>query len=157
MFGVASRSELIAAAGPETLVIASTSAVREAYDKEAPEQNHVKQFTPQLSIPIPRISHLAFSSDEAFLTICADEGGGLQTYDVNAIKQGNTNPISQLATNGIAVRALVPNPAPDNGHVVAVVLTDGKLMLADLKTKDFINGKNGPILKEGVSLSLIHI
>ena len=151
MFGVASRSELIAAAGPETLVIASTSAVREAYDKEAPEQNHVKQFTPQLSIPIPRISHLAFSSDEAFLTICADEGGGLQTYDVNAIKQGNTNPVSQLATNGIAVRALVPNPAPDNGHVIAVVLTDGKLMLADLKTKEFINGKNGPILKDGVS------
>ena len=75
----------------------------------------------------------------------------MQTYDVNAIKQGNTNPVAQLATNGIAVRALVPNPAPDNGHVVAVVLTDGKLMLADLKTKDFINGKNGPILKEGVS------
>jgi nucleoporin NUP159 len=151
LFGVASKAELVAAAGPDTLVIASTTSVREAYESNAPIENNVKQFSPQLSIAIPRISHLAFSSDEAFLTICAAEGGGLQVYDVAALKQGNTNPALSIGTNGITVRALVPNPAPENGHIIAVVLDDGKLMLADLKTREFMAGKNGPILREEVS------
>jgi len=151
LFGVASRQELVAAAGPDTLVIARTITVREAYDKDVPAENNIKPFTPELTIPIPRISHLAFSSDESFLIICAEEGGGLQVYDVNGLKQGNTNPAFQLATNGVSIRALVPNPAPENGHIIALVLTDGKLMLADLKSRNFQAGKNGMVLREGVS------
>lgn len=151
LFGVASRQELVAAAGPDTLVIARTTTVRDAYEKDVPAENNVKPFTPELTIPIPRISHLAFSSDESFLIICADDGGGLQVYDVDGLKQGNTNPAFQLATNGVSVRALVPNPASENGHIIALVLTDGKLMLADLKSRNFQAGKNGMVLREGVS------
>lgn len=146
---IAPRSELIAAAGPSTLVIGTTPAIRDAFSKDVPAENNIKPFTPQLTLSIPRVSQVAFASDESTLTICADEGGGLAVYDVQALKQGNTQPSFQLATNGIQVRVLLPNPAVENAHIHALVLKDGKLMLANLKERNFIN--NGNVLKEGVS------
>lgn len=148
---IASRNELVAAAGPQTLIIATTPALREAFVAEAPVGQNVKSFTPQLSIDVPRLSQVAFSSDETYLIICADEGGGLAVYEVAKLKQGNTQQSFQLATNGAGVRALVPNPAPENDHVIAVVLSNGQLLLANLKERQFAPGANGMVLREGVS------
>lgn len=119
--------------------------------KEGPAENNVKSFTPQLSIEVPRLSQVAFSSDENYLIICADEGGGLAVYDVSDLKQGNNRQAFQLATNGAGVRALVPNPAQENGHVLAVVLDNGQLLLANLKERQFATGANGMVLRGGVS------
>lgn len=148
---IASCQGLLAAAGPETLVIGSTTAVRDSFTQDGPVENHIKNFVPQLTISIPRVSQVAFSSDESTLTICADEGGGLAVYDVQGLKQGNTQPAFQISTNGISVRSLVPNPAEENAHIVALVLAKGQLMLANLQNRQLVHGLNGPVLREGVS------
>lgn len=132
-------------------MVGSTSAVREAFTKDTPDDNNVKAFSPQLSIQIPRLSQVAFSSDESVLILCADEGGGMAIYDVQALKSGNTQSAFQISTNGISIRSLVPNPAEDNAHVVALVLANGQLMLANLKERQLASGTNGPVFREGVS------
>ena len=125
------------------MVIASTASVRQAFSNE--EDGKVKTFTPQLAIDAPRISQVAFSSDENFLVITAQNGGGLAIYEVGAIMQGNTQPAAQIATNGIAVRALVPNPATDFAYFFAVVTSNGQFMLANLNERQLVS------IKEGVS------
>lgn len=149
LFSIASNKGLVAAAGPGSLVVATTDSTRQAYTGDAPTENNVKPFTPQATISIPRVSQVAFSSDESCLVIAAEQGGGLAVYDVQAILQGNKGPAFQMATNGIAVRALVPNPATDAAHFFAVVLSNGQLMVANLKERQFVN--NGAPFREGVS------
>lgn len=143
---IASRKGLLAAAGPDSLVIASTDAVRKAFHADVPANNNVKPFTPQATISIPRLSQLAFSTDETYLAIAAEEGGGLAVYSVDALLQGNQESAFQMNTNGISVRALIANPAPELAHLFAVILTDGKLMVANLQEKQLSN-----VFREGVS------
>jgi len=151
LLSVASGKGLVAAAGPDTLIIATTEAVRKAFVSEESVPDNIKAFTPQATLPVPRVSQVAFSSDESSLVICADSGGGLAVYDVQAILQGSKDTAFQLATNGVGVRALVPNPAKDSAHIFAIVLTNGQLLVADLKQRQLVNGPNGPLLREGVS------
>lgn len=125
--------------------------MREGFVKEAEVKSNVKSFTPQLNIQVPRLSQVAFTSDETYLIICAEDGGGLSVYDVQQLKNGKTDPGFQLSTHGTTIRALVPNPAPETGHVAAIVLSNGQLLLANLKDRQFVNGSNGPVLREGVS------
>lgn len=152
LLSVASQKGLIAAAGPDALVIASTESVRKTYSDTSPAENGLKNFTPQLSLPIPRVSQVAFSSDESFLVITAEEGGGLAVYDVNGFNDGKTEAAFQMPTNGIAVRQLVPNPAKDFAHYFAVVLADGKFLLADFQNRKLVDGPNGnQVCRENVS------
>lgn len=152
LFSIASNKGLIAAAGPDSLVIATTESVRQAYkSSDVQAENNIKPFTPQTTIPIPRVSQVAFSADESCLVIAAEQGGGLAVYDVQAILQGNKEPAFQMATNGIAVRALVPNPATDAAHFFAVVLANGQLSLANLKERQLVSGSNGTVFRESVS------
>lgn len=149
LLSIASNKALLAAATSESLILASTEKVRNAYRAEKPEDN-LAPFTPDISLSVPQVSHVAFSSDESSLVITAQEGGGLAVYDVQALLQGKQESSFQLATNGISIRALAPNPAPENAHLFAVVLTDGKLMIADLKQGQLISTANGPVFREGV-------
>lgn len=151
LFSVASNKGLVAAAGPSSLVIASTDSVREAYLSETPAENNVKPFTPQATLSIPTVSHVAFSSDESSLVIAAQEGGGLAVYEVQALLQGKQESAFQLPTNSTSIKALAPNPAPESAHLFAIVLTDGKLMVADLKQGQIINTANGPVFRDGVT------
>ena len=98
-----------------------------------------------------RVSQVAFSSDEEYLVLSAEQGGGLAVYEVKSLTQGNTQSAFQLATNGAALRSLVPNPALETTELFAVVTTDGQLMVANLKTRHFLAGSQGQVLKEGVS------
>lgn len=134
-------------------MIANTDKVREAFKADGPKtSNNVKSFEPQLTLSTPRISHVAFSSDSKYLTICADEGGGLAVYDVDAlVGNGAKEPAFQINTEGIQVRAFMPNPSAELGHVVALVLADGKLMFADLNARQIMKGSNGAVVHEGVS------
>ena len=146
---VASGRGLLAAAGPEHLVIASTTSVRRAFGSDEHGKN--KSFTPQLIINVPRVSQVAFSADENFLVISAESGGGLAIYDANAIMQGNQQPAAQIGTNGIAVRHLVPNPATDFAYFFSIITSSGQLLLANLNEKQLVQGPQGPTLKDGVS------
>ncbi|KAF2835769.1 hypothetical protein M501DRAFT_1019380 [Patellaria atrata CBS 101060] len=150
LLSIASRRGLIAAAGPEGLIIASTEAVRQAFKADVTVENNIKPFTPQLVLPNVRISHVVFSSDESSLVIAAEEGGGLAVYDINALMQGGKESAFQMSTNG-NVRSLVRNPIPGKSHIFAVLSGTGNLMLADLQSRSLVSGNNGPVLAQGVS------
>ena len=118
----------------------------------APADDNIKPFTPQLTIPLGmRISQVAFSADENFLVLSAESGGGLAVYDVQALMLGNTQTAFEIATSGISLRALVPNPSREMAELFAAVSVNGELMIADLKTRQFRAGNQGPVIKNGVS------
>jgi nucleoporin NUP159 len=152
LMSVASHKGLVAAAGPDAVIVATTESVRKAFDGPESGDGHVKPFQPQLKLPMPmRISQLAFSADESYLVLSAENGGGLAVYEVQALLQGNTQSAFELSTNGQALRALTPNPGSEKCELFAVVTTDGNLMMANLKERNFIQGPNGQVLKDGVS------
>ncbi|KAI9670240.1 MAG: hypothetical protein M1831_006454 [Alyxoria varia] len=152
LFSVASQAGIFAAAGPDALVIGKTDAARESMLTKAGSQDDgVKIFNPDITLQVPRLSQVYFSSDEKYLVICAETGGGLAVYDVQLLSQGNREPAFQISTEGIGIQSLIPNPLAASGHVFAIVLEDGKLMIADLQDRAFKNGPQGPVLKTEVS------
>ena len=98
-----------------------------------------------------RISQVAFSADENYLVLSAENGGGLAIYDVQSLMQGNTESSFQLSTEGTPLRALVPNPTPERAELFAVVTTNGQVLMANLKSRQFLSGSQGQVLKQGVS------
>lgn len=149
---VASNKGLVAAAGPDAVILATTESVRKAFDGPNTGDGNFKPFHPQLTLPMPmRLSQVAFSADESYLVLAAEVGGGLAVYDVQALLQGSTQSAFELSTNGQALRALVPNPTAERAELFAVVTADGNLMMANLKERAFVAGANGQVLKDGVS------
>ena len=133
-------------------MIASTDSVRAAFEAVSSNASDIKPFTPQLTLAIgTRVSQVAFSSDENYLVISAETGGGLAVYDVHSIMQGNTQSAFELSTDGVSLRALTPNPATEKAELFAVILTNGQLLIADMKSRQFSSGLTGQILKDGVS------
>ncbi|KAI1435057.1 hypothetical protein GGR50DRAFT_659147 [Xylaria sp. CBS 124048] len=152
LMSIASRRGLVAAAGPDAVVVASTESVRKALDAPADGDAEIQSFTPQLKLPLSiRICQLAFSSDEAYLALSAEQGGGLAVYEVNAFQQGTTQPAFEIPTNGESLRALVPNPSQEKAELCAVVTNGGKLLVASFRERDFISGGDSRVLKEQVS------
>ena len=151
LLSVASGRGLLAAAGPDALVIATTESVRQAASSGSKDKTK-QGFKPQATIPVPRVSHVVFSSDESCLVISAEEGGGLAVYDTNGLLNGNKESAFQVTTNGVAVRQILANPSKDNSHQFGLVLGNGQLLLADLKQRQLVNGAGGsPVFIENVS------
>jgi nucleoporin NUP159 len=149
---VASHKGLVAAAGPDAVIVATTESVRKAFEGPNDGDGNFKPFQPQLTLPMPmRLSQVAFSADESYLVLAAEVGGGLAVYDVQALLQGSTQSAFELSTNGQAVRSLVPNPTAEKGELFAVITADGNLMMANLKERTFATGSTGQVLKDGVS------
>lgn len=149
---IASRKGLVAAAGPDGLAIATTENVRKAFAGPKDGDSDFRSFNPELKLPLPtRICQLTFTAEEDYLVLSAENGGGLAAYDVQALLQGSTSPAFEIPTNGESLRALIPNPMPEKGELCAVVTDKGNLLIADMKKKDFVAGKNGQILKDQVS------
>ncbi|KAF4609416.1 hypothetical protein G7Y89_g15862 [Cudoniella acicularis] len=152
LMSVASKRGLVAAAGPDAVIVASTKSVRDAFEGKETGDNNLKPFQPQLKLPMPmRISQVAFSADESFLVLSAETGGGLAVYDVQALIGGSKQSAFELSTKGQSLRALIPNPTPEKGELFAVVTSDGQLMMANLKERNFVQGPSGEVLKTGVS------
>lgn len=153
LLSIASHKGLLAAAGPDVVIVARTENVRKAFEGPATGDGNLKPFTPELTMPMPmRVSQLAFTADESYLVLSAENGGGLAVYDVQALLQGNTKASFEMSTNGQALRALVPNPTPEKGELLALVTNDGNLMMANLKERVFNKSSDGqPVLKSGVS------
>ena len=148
---MASKRGLLAAAGPDSVIGASTKSIRDAFSIKK-DKSDIRSFTPQLTIPVGmRISQVAFSANENHLVISAEAGGGLAVYEVESLMQGNTQCAFQLSTNGASLRALVPNPAPEQSELFALVTADGKLLIADLNTRQLLTGPDGQIMKDAVS------
>ncbi|KAI1304701.1 hypothetical protein F5Y03DRAFT_356711 [Xylaria venustula] len=152
LMSIASRKGLVAAAGPDAVVVASTDAVRKAFEAPKNGDSEIRSFTPQLRVPLPvRICQLAFSVDETYLILSAEQGGGLAVYNVDAFQHGATQSAFEIPTNGESLRALAPNPSLEKAELCAVVTNEGKLLMADLKERNFAFKGNSQILKEQVS------
>ncbi|KAK6603125.1 nuclear pore complex subunit nup159 [Botrytis cinerea] len=139
LLSISSRRGLLAAAGPDAIVVARTASVEKAF--EGTGSGNFKSFQPELRIPMPmRVSQLAFSADDAYLILSAETGGGLAVYDVDALLNGSTQTAFEIPTNG-----------EEKGELLAVVTGDGNLMMANLKDRAFKPGPNGQVLRSGVS------
>ena len=147
LLAISSQKGLLAAAGPTSVIIASTESVREAY--HGSEGGNLKTFSPQLTLDLgTRVSHVAFSANDEFLILSAEVDGGLAIYEVQALLLGNKQSAFELATNNIAVRALVPNPTD---RLIAVINANGQLFIADLAARAISSSGQNQILKDNVS------
>ena len=152
LLSIASRKGLVAAAGPDSVILASTESVRKAFEKPEENGSEIRSFDPQLRIPVPiRICQLTFTADENYLILSAEQGGGLAVYEVQSLLQGATQASFEIPTNGESLRALLPNPSLEKADLCAVVTNEGKLLMANMKARDFAPGSNGQILREQVS------
>lgn len=152
LLSIASHKGLVAAAGPDAFIISTTESVRKGFEAEQPTDGDIRPFTPQATIPMPlRVSQLAFTADEKYLVLSAEEGGGLAVYDVDVLSNGTTQSAFEISTNGEALRSLIPNPAPEFAHFCAVITTNGNLYMANLNERQLVSGANGPTLRSQVS------
>lgn len=152
LLSIASRKGLVAAAGPDAVYLSSTESVRNAFSVDKTGDTEFRAFEPQVKIPMPmRISHLAFTPDEQYLILSAEQGGGLAVYETHALLQGSSQAVFEISTSGESVRALVPNPMPELAEFCAVVTTNGNLLMANLKDKSLVSGSNGPVIRSQVA------
>lgn len=152
LLAIASRKAIVAAAGPDAIYISPTDAVRKAFEGPKNGDSEVRPFEGHVKIPMPmRVSHLAFTPDEQYLIMSAEQGGGLAVYETQSILQGNAQSIFEIGTSGENVKTLVPNPMAELAEFCAVVTTNGNLLMANFKERSLAAGKNGPILRSGVT------
>lgn len=121
--------------------------MRKAFSQKAGEWDVADDFTPDLTIPTPGpLRHVVFSSDGDFLVTSTEKTGGLAVFGVADLKGGNTEPSAHIETDGVAVRALQPNPVPTMEQYMAVVLDTGKLWVVDVD-----GDKINTLVQEGVT------
>lgn len=153
LLSVASGKGLVAAAGQNALVVANTQTARRDYIvKSKASATKCKPINAIATIHVPRLSHVVFSSDESCLVVASEQGGGLAVYDTKALASGKQESAFQIPTQGVSVRHLIQNPnsAPDFAHMFGVVLTNGQLVLADLKNRQLVDGAKGKVFAEKV-------
>lgn len=142
----------MAAAGPDAVYLSSTESARKAFSGDKTGDTEFRAFEPQVKIPMPmRISHLAFTPDEQYLILSAEQGGGLAVYETQALLQGSSQAAFEISTSGESIRALIPNPMPELAEFCAVVTTNGNLLIANLKEKSLVSGPNGPVIRNQVA------
>ena len=152
LLSVASQKGVVAAAGPDSVVIAHIESIRQAFSAPGVGASTIKPFTPLLTLNVGmRVSHVAFSADENYLVISAENGGGLAVYNVSALLNRGTQPAFEMSTDGISLRAMIPNPTPEKADLFALVTASGELKLVSLTNRQFVNGPHGQTLKDGVS------
>ncbi|KAJ4404244.1 hypothetical protein N0V82_010527 [Gnomoniopsis sp. IMI 355080] len=152
LLAVASRRAIVAAAGPDTIYVSPTDAVRKAFEGPKDGDSEIRAFEGHVKIPMPmRISHLAFTPDEQHLIMSAEQGGGLAVYETQNILLGSAQSVFEIGTTGENVKTLVPNPMPELAEFCAVVTTHGNLLMANFKDRNLAVGNNGPVLRSGVT------
>ena len=152
LLSIASQKGIVAAAGPESVVIAGTESIRQAFSTPGSGGGNFKSVVPLLTLNIPmRVSQVVFSADESYLVISAESGGGLAVYGVPALMEGNTQPAFELSTHGSSLRTIIPNPAPDKSDFLAVVTMSGELKMANLNSRQFMSGARGENMNESVT------
>ena len=161
LLSVASKPGLLAAAGPNILVIASTDAVRSAFQNKTTADeienaddprlderdiDVVADFTPDVTISTPNLRHVAFSANGDFLVVAAEERPSLHVYDVAAVVGAGKKDASIDIDTDSTVRALLPNPVPETEQYFATVTDAGKLM-----TFDVASGNRMTLREHGVT------
>jgi nucleoporin NUP159 len=151
LLSVASSKGVLAAGGPDGVVVVKTDSARHATYAKAAEGDDIRMIEPEIKVPLPRPSHVVFSIDENVLVLSPQERGGLMAYHVDGLFKGQTQPALQIGTNNTGLRALIPNPSPESAELFAAVTTNGELLLADLKSGGLRESTNGVVLKTSVT------
>jgi len=139
LLSIASRRGLVAAAGPDAVVLANTQTVRKAFESPRDGTSEIRHVNPELRLPMPmRVSILSFTADENFLLLSAESGGGLAVYSVDSLLQSSTQSAFELATNGESLRALAPNPTREKAGLCAVLTEGGNLYMANLMDRTLV-------------------
>lgn len=140
LLSIAPRKGLVAAAGPDKVIIATTEAVRKAFEGPKDGESEVRKLEPQLTMPMPtRVSQLAFTADEKYLILSAESGGGLAVYETQNLLSGSTNSAFELSTEGQSLRTLVPNPTVEKSDFCAIITENGNLHMANLQQRAISN------------------
>ena len=146
---------MLAAAGPDCLVLADTKSVRDAFaTKPESEDGKIRPFTPKFKLPMQgRVAHVAFSSDEKFLITSFEAQGLLVVFHVQDLVNGSIQPAFEMSTNGESLRSLSPNPAKEKAELVAIVTTQGNLLIGNMNTRQFENSgeMTGNVLRTNTS------
>ncbi|KIW90392.1 uncharacterized protein Z519_09037 [Cladophialophora bantiana CBS 173.52] len=150
MLSVAAARGLLAAAGPDAVYISSTTKIREAFQSPQPEKTQTRPFQPEIKLPYPRVSHVAFSCDESVLVI-SPSTGGIVAFQAESLQKGSMNPALEISTDGQNLRIVAPNPVVESAEMFAVITANGDLMLLDLKAGAIKSGGEGNVLKRGAS------
>ncbi|KAJ5595041.1 uncharacterized protein N7459_001249 [Penicillium hispanicum] len=152
LLAVAQTKGVVVGAGPDALVVASTESVRKAIEASTGEEKvKTKPFQPQATIPLPaRPTHVAFTANDDALILATENGSQISVFQTTTLVQGSSQPAFSISTNGVSIRALVPNPDPSS-NLAAMVTANGELLVADLKAANLISGSSGPVLRNGVS------
>ncbi|KAF7116479.1 hypothetical protein CNMCM5793_004767 [Aspergillus hiratsukae] len=162
LLAVAPTKGIVAGAAPNSLVIASSEAVRKAISATTGESKvKTKPFEPQATLPLPaRPTHVAFASGDNALILATENGAELAVYQTATLLTGNPQPALAIPMNGTTLRAMAPNPAPPEdilSSLVALVTANGELLIADLKGASLIRGPNGQLvagLADGAAVQL---
>ncbi|EDP54143.1 hypothetical protein KXW57_003966 [Aspergillus fumigatus] len=156
LLAVAPTKGIVAGGAPNSLVIASSDAVRKAIGATTGESKvKTKPFEPQATLPLPaRPTHVAFASGDNALVLATENGAELVVYQTATLLTGNPQPALGIPMNGTTLRAMAPNPSPSEdilSSLVALVTANGELLIADLKGANLIRGPSGQVLRTGVS------
>lgn len=156
LLAVAATKGIVVGAGPDSLSISTTQAVRAAISADTGKDKvKTKPFQPQATISLPgRPTHIAFASGDSALVLATENGSQLSIFETGSLLQPNAQPAISIPTNGATFRFIAPNPAQaEDSHssLVALVTTGGELLVADLKAGNLLSGRNGNVLKTGVS------
>lgn len=152
LLSIASRKAIVAAAGPECIYIAPTDSIRKAFEGDKHGDSEIRPFEAEVKIPMSmRVSHLAFTPDEQYLIMSAEQGGGLAVYETQTLLQGSAQSAFEISTSSESIKTLVPNPMPELAEFCAVVTNKGNLLMANLKERSLVQGSNGPVIRGGVT------
>ncbi|KAL4932628.1 FG-nucleoporin NUP159 [Aspergillus undulatus] len=156
LLAVAATKGIAVGAGPTALSVSTTEAIRAVISAESgKEKVKTKPFQPQATISLlGRPTHIAFASGDSALVLATENGSQLSVFETGSLLQPNAQPAISIPTNGASFRTIAPNPAQaEDSHssLVALVTTNGELLIADLKAGNLLSGPNGNILKTDVS------
>ncbi|KAF7162327.1 hypothetical protein CNMCM5623_007672 [Aspergillus felis] len=162
LLAVAPTKGIVAGASPNSLVIASSDAVRKVIGATTGESKvKTKPFEPQAILPLPaRPTHVAFASGDNALILATENGAELAVYQTATLLTGSPQPALAIPMNGTTLRAMVPNPTPSEdilSSLVALVTANGELLIADLKGANLIRGPSGQLvagLADGTAVQL---
>ncbi|KAK4611609.1 Nucleoporin [Fulvia fulva] len=132
LLAIASRKGVLVVGTPTGLDISSTEKTRRSYIKRRTEkQEPVQPLDVDVHIDISRVSHVAFTADEAWLVVASEGCGRLSVYSTDHLANG-ARPAHEIDISGENVRHLSTNPQdePVSGHrnVCAVITGNGSLL-----------------------------
>ncbi|EWC46773.1 hypothetical protein DRE_04018 [Drechslerella stenobrocha 248] len=151
LLSISQKRQLFAAGGPQGVVVARTSTLRATFKNKSVTNGNILPFQPECVIPMSiRLSHVAFTSDGAYLLLGA-QLGGIAVYSVDDIlsKGNGVQPQSQITTGPLL--EMKPIPTVAGAEKVCILVGSGwsqggAVGIVDVKTQQ-VQGN----LKTGVT------